>query len=224
MIKLHHLENSRSTRILWLLEELNLDYELITYKRTAKTLRAPKSAQSLHPLGRFPIVEVDGRILVESGAIITYMVAREGKCKPTDEEDQLQYTYWLHYAEGSAMTPMIVKLITTGMKNTKLPFFIKPIVKSIAKKIDQSFTDGEIQTHFGWIEKFLSEHQYFAGDHFSAADIQMSYPIQASFVRSDVFPNRPFTQAWLDRVQSRSAYQQALIKGGAPIMSKVPHS
>lgn len=221
MIRVHHLETSRSTRLIWALEELELAYELVEYTRHPKTRRAPVSAKSLHPLGRFPMLEIDGQILAESGAILTYLVEREGKLGPIDGS-AVDYTYWMHYAEGSAMLPLLVKLITSGVRGARLPFFIKPIAKTIANKIDENFTDGELQAHFGWIEQALEGKTYFAGEQFSAADIQMSYPIQASFARADVFPARPNTSAWLERVQSRPAFATALQKGGEPIMTATP--
>ena len=221
MIKVHHLETSRSTRLIWALEELNLDYELIEYKRHPETKRAPDTAKALHPLGRFPLLEIDGKVIVESGAILTYLVEREGKLGAAEGAKE-DYTYWMHYAEGSAMLPLLLKLITTGLRNAKVPFFIKPISKAIAGKIDATFTDGELKAHFGWIETALEGKTYFAGETFSAADIQMSYPVQASFARADMLPDRPNTQAWLERVQSRPAFKKALEKGGEPIMTAVP--
>ena len=220
MVKVHHLETSRSTRLIWALEELNLDYELIAYKRHPETRRAPDSVKALHPLGRFPLLEIDGKVIVESGAILTYLVEREGKLGVAESAKE-DYTYWMHYAEGSAMLPLLVKLITSGVRTARVPFFIKPIVKAIATKIDGSFTDRELKAHFGWIEEALQGKTYFAGDAFSAADIQMSYPVQASFARSDMLPDRPNTKAWLDRVQSRPAFLRALQKGGKPIMTAI---
>ncbi|MBR59273.1 MAG: glutathione S-transferase [Myxococcales bacterium] len=221
MIRVHHLETSRSTRLIWALEELGLDYELVAYQRHPETKRAPDSAKALHPLGRFPILEIDGKVIVESGAILTYLVDREGKlCAAVGAKEE--YTYWMHYAEGSAMLPLLLKLVTSGVRTAKVPFFIKPITKAIAAKIDGTFTDGELTAHFGWIEEALEGRMYFAGDTFSAADIQMSYPIQASFARADMLPDRPNTKAWLDRVQSRPAFQRALKKGGEPIMTGTP--
>lgn len=221
MIKVHHLEHSRSTRLLWALEELGLAYDVVEYKRNPKTLRAPDTAKALHPLGRFPLLEIDGKVIVESGAILTYLVDREGKLGPVEGAKE-DYTYWMHYAEGSAMLPLSVKLITSGVRAAPVPFFIKPIARTIANKIDATFTDGELNTHFGWIEEALGGKTYFAGDEFSAADIQMSYPIQASFTRADMLPNRPNTRAWLDRVQARPAFTRALEKGGEPIIKSVP--
>lgn len=221
MVKIHHLETSRSTRLIWALEELGIDYDLVAYKRHPKTRRAPDEAKALHPLGRFPMLEIDGKVLVESGAILTYLVEREGRLGPVDGAGE-DYTYWMHYAEGSAMLPLLVKLITSGVRAAPLPFFIKPIAKAIANKIDHNFTDGELTTHFGWIETALEGKSYFAGDAFSAADIQMSYPIQASFARAEMLPDRPNTRAWLERVESRPAFKRAVDKGGQPIMTQIP--
>ena len=120
------------------------------------------------------------------------------------------------------MLPLLVKLITSGVRAAPLPFFIKPIAKAIANKIDQNFTDGELTTHFRWIETALEGKPYFAGDAFSAADIQMSYPIQASFARAEMLPDRPNTRAWLERVESRPAFKRAVDKGGQPIMTHIP--
>jgi glutathione S-transferase len=222
MIKLHHLETSRSTRLLWLLEELELSYELVVYKRDPKTIRAPESLKALHPLGRSPLLEIDGKILAESGAIMTYLTHREGKLGSPTDDARVDYNYWLHYAEGSAMTPLMVKLLTTGIRNAPVPFFVKPLLRAIASKVDGTFTDGELATHFGWIETALSNRAYFAGEDFSAADIQMSYPIQASFARAGMLPDRPNTASWLKRVESRAAFKKAVEKGGEPILTTMP--
>ena len=128
----------------------------------------------------------------------------------------------MHYAEGSAMTPILVKLITTGIKNAPVPFFIKPIGATVAGMVDKTFTNGELRAHFGWVEESLSTGTYFVGETFSAADIQMSYPVQASFARQDLLPNRPYTRAWLDRVEARPAFKKAFELGGEPIMTTMP--
>jgi len=222
MIRVHHLETSRSSRLLWLLEELELSYDVVTYKRDPKTIRAPKSMKAVHPLGRAPLLEIDGHILAESGAIMEYLTEREGKLGPASVESRRTYQYWLHYAEGSAMTPILVKLLTGGIRHASVPFFMRPIMRIIANRVDNAYTDDELITHFGWIESALSEQEYFAGHRFSAADIQMSYPIQGSFVRGDILPERPHTTAWLERVESRPAYQRALEKGGEPMLRRAP--
>ena len=222
MIRVHHLEASRSTRLLWLLEELEIDYEIVRYQRDSKTMRAPASLREIHPLGRSPLLEIDGQILAESGAILMYLTEREGRFGPPQADGKQDFHYWLHYAEASAMPPLLVKLLTTTMRRAKVPFFIKPIVRTVAEQLDATFTDGELRAHFGWIEEALSTRDFFAGSAFTAADIQMSFPIQASFARAGVLPERPFSQAWLKRVESRPAYQRALEKGGPPIMKTLP--
>ena len=198
-----------------------LEGELVEYKRHPKTRRAPATAKALHPLGRFPMLEIDGKVIVESGAILTYLVEREGKLGPSDGAKE-DYTYWMHYAEELSDAATFGEAYHQWGARSAGPFFLKPIPKAIANKIDDNFTDGELTAHFGWIEKALEGKSYFAGDAFSAADIQMSYPVQASFARAEMLPNRPNTKAWLDRVEARPAFQKAREKGGEPIMTAMP--
>ncbi len=214
MIRLHHLETSRSTRILWLFEELGLDYELVQYKRDPKTMRAPPELKEVHPLGRSPLVGVDGRVLAESGAILEYFCEREGALRPT--EHLQDFRYWLHYAEGSAMSPLLLRLVLNKLRSAPMPFFIKPIARGIADKVDASFVTGELQAHFGWVETHLTGRDWFVGDEFSAADIQMSYPVMASLERAGL-PPRPATEAWVARITARPAWKKALEVGGEPI-------
>lgn len=218
MITLHHLENSRSTRILWLLEELDLDYEVTRYKRDPKTMRAPPSLKAVHPLGRSPLVSVDNQVLAESGAILEYFCEREQRLRPHDAETLQTWRYWLHYAEGSAMPPLLVKLIFLKLRGDAVPWLIRPIARGIADTVDKTFTNGELTAHFGWVETWLSAHEHFAGD-FSAADIQMSYPVEASLSRAGL-EERPATTAWLARMRARPAYAKALELGGPPIPGK----
>ena len=213
-IKVHHLNFSRSLRVLWLLEELELDYTIQSWERD-KNFRAPAAAADVHPLGRFPMVEVDGRVLVESGAVLDYFANREGKLKPTDEAEKLECTMFLHYAEGSLTPPLLVSLIFARLRSAPMPFFIKPIARGIADKIDQSYTHPTLDLHLGFVEKTLSERPYFAGDSFSIADIQMFYPVEAALSRAP--GERPNMVAWRDRVTSRPAYQRAEAKGGKAV-------
>jgi glutathione S-transferase len=218
VITLHHLENSRSTRILWLLEELHLEYEVTRYKRDPKTMRAPASLRQVHPLGRSPLVSVDNQVLAESGAILEYFCEREQRLRPSDAETLQTWRYWLHYAEGSAMPPLLVKLIFLKLRGDAVPWLIRPIARGIADTVDKTFTNGELTAHFGWVEQWLSENEHFAGD-FSAADIQMSYPVEASLSRAGL-EERPATTAWLARMRARPAYAKALELGGPPIPGK----
>lgn len=213
-IKVHHLNYSRSLRILWLLEELELEYSIESWERDGN-FRAPIEAARVHPLGRFPMVEVDGRVLAESGAILEYFADRESKLRPIDEDERLECTLFLHYGEGSVMPPLLVRLILDRLRAAPVPFFVKPIAKGIAAKIDESYTTPALKLHLGFIEKTLGERTYFAGDTFSIADIQMFYPVEAALSRSD--ESYPNMAAWRDRVTSRPAYQRAEAAGGTAV-------
>ena len=213
-VKVHHLNFSRSLRVLWLLEELGLDYEIQPWERDAN-FRAPSAAAEVHPLGRFPMVEVDGRVLAESGAVLEYFADREEKLRPTDEAEKLECRFFLHYAEGSLMSPLLVQLILTRLRNAPMPFFIKPIARGIADQIRKGYSGPALDLHLGFVEQTLSERPYFAGDNFSIADIQMIYPVEAGLSRAA--SERPNMQAWLERVTSRPAYQRAEAKGGTAV-------
>lgn len=213
-IKVHHLNYSRSLRVLWLLEELGLDYSIEPWERD-ENFRAPQEAQRVHPLGRFPMVEVDGRTLAESGAVLEYFADREGKLRPTDDEENLECRFFLHYGEGSVMPPLLVRLILTRLRGAPVPFFVKPIARGIADKIDQSYTTPALDLHLGFVEKTLGERPYFAGDTFSIADIQMFYPVEGALSRAGgEYPNMA---AWRERVTSRPAYQRAEAAGGSAV-------
>lgn len=217
MITVHHLNNSRSQRVLWLLEELGLDYEIKRYERDPKTMLAPPSLKAVHPLGKSPVI-TDGELTVaESGAIIEYLVERYGKGRlvpAAGTNDKLRYTYWLHYAEGSAMSPLLLKLVFNRIESAPMPFFAKPIAKAIAGKAQSSFVDPQIRLHLDYLEGELGKSTWFAGDDFSAADIQMSFPLEAAAARGGLNGNRPKLMAFLQRIHARPAYQKALAKGG----------
>ncbi len=215
-IKVYHLNYSRSLRVLWLLEELGLEYSIQSWERD-KNFRAPAAATEVHPLGRFPMVEVDGCVLAESGAVMEYFAGREGKLRPTDKAENLECTFFLHYAEGSVMPPLLVRLIFDRMRSAPMPFFIKPIARGIADKVDESYTTPALDLHLGFVEKTLAERPYFAGQTFSIADIQMFYPVEAALSRAK--GERPNMSAWRDRVTSRPAYQRAEAQGGPAIPS-----
>jgi len=214
----HHLEHSRSLRVLWLLEELGLTYDIRRYARDAN-FRAPPELSAVHPLGRSPVVEVDGHVLAESGAIIEYLVEREGgKLGPQEPEAKLRYRFFLHYAEGSAMPPLLVQFIVDKIRTQKVPFFVKPITAKIADGLEQGFSGPAIATHFGFVERELVARPYFAGQEFSAADIQMIYPVEAALSRGK--GNWPSLRAWRERVTARPAYQRAEAKGGPAMPSR----
>lgn len=216
-IVVHHLERSRSHRLLWLLEELGLDYELKTYERDPKTMRAPKSATSVHPRGRFPMLEIDGLVLAESGAIVEELLDRhpDAGLRPTDAEGLRRYRYFLHYAEGSLMSPLLVGLITGQLRGKNVPFLVRPIAKAIAGNVDAAYTTPELKAHVAFLEQELAEREYVAGD-FSGADIQLSYPVAALLTRTSTEAG-PKLRAYFERLEARPAYQAALAKGG-PVM------
>lgn len=216
-IVVHHLDHSRSLRTLWMLEELELPYEVREYKRD-KAFRAPLEAQRVHPLGRFPMVEVDGHVLAESGAIAEYFAEREGKLGPRTDDEKLLYRFFLHYAEGSAMPPLLVQLIVDKVRAAKVPFFVKPIVKAIAKQVESSYSGPAIDLHFGFIDAELQKRPYFAGDALTMADIQMLYAVEAGLARGG--GSRPHIEAWRKRIGARPAFVRALQKGGPAIPSR----
>ena len=218
MLTLHHLNNSRSQRILWLLEELALPYEIVRYQRDAKTMLAPPELRRVHPLGKSPVVTSDdGLTLAESGAIIETVVERygQGQLAPVaGTPEALRYRYWLHYAEGSAMPPLLLKLVFDKIENTPMPFFVKPIAKAISGKAKSGFITPQITTHLDFMEAELGKSLWFAGDAFTGADIQMSFPVEAAQSRGGLNASRPKLMAYLERIHARPAYQRALERGG----------
>jgi glutathione S-transferase len=217
MITVHHLNNSRSQRVLWLLEELGLEYEIRRYQRDPKTMLAPPSLRAVHPLGKSPVITDGALTLAESGAIIEYVVDRygDGRLAPaTGTPERLRYTYWLHYAEGSAMPPLLMKLIFDRIETAPMPFFARPIARAIAGRAKSSFIEPQIALHLAYQESELAKHRWFAGNEFTAADIQMSFPIEAAAARAGLDASRPKLAAFLDRIHARPAYQRALERGG----------
>lgn len=218
MITVHHLNNSRSQRILWLLEELGLEYNIQSYERDPKTLLAPVSLQQVHPLGKSPVITDGTLTLAESGAIIEYLVKQYGEerlAPPSGTPERWRYTYWLHYAEGSAMPPLLLKLVFDRIEQQPMPFFVKPIAHLITRRTKEAFIMPQITQHLNYLESELEKTPWFAGDEFTAADIQMSFPIEAAVARGGLNASRPRLMEFCDRIHSRSAYQRALERGGA---------
>ena len=217
MITVHHLENSRSQRVLWLLEELGLAYEVKRYARDPKTMLAPPELAAVHPLGKSPVI-TDGKVTVaESGAIVEYLLDTYGQGRlrpPPGTAEGRQFTYWLHFAEGSAMPPLLMKLVFDKVRTAPVPFFIKPVVKAIADKVTKSFIAPNLQRQFDFMEAELAKRPWFAGAKFSAADIQMSFPVEAAAARAGLDASRPRLMDWLKRIHARPAYQRALEVGG----------
>ena len=217
MIIVHHLNYSRSQRVLWLLEELGLPYDIRSYKRNARTMLAPPELRNVHRLGKSPVI-TDGEItLAESGAILEYLVQRygEGRLKPTaGTPDALRYLYWMHYAEGSLMPPLLMKLVFDQIQKARMPFFAKPIASTIAQKALKGFVMPQINNHLDFLESELGAGPWFAGAEFTAADIQLSFPLEAARARGGLDGGRPRLIDFLARIHARPAYARALERGG----------
>jgi len=217
MIVVHHLNNSRSQRVLWLLEELGVPYEVKRYERDVATMLAPASLRAVHPLGKSPVVTDGGLTLAESGAIIEYLAGRygDGRLVPAPGTPMRQrYTYWMHYAEGSAMPPLLLKLVFSRVESAPMPFFVKPIARAIVGRAMTSFIDPQIKLHLDFMESELGKSAWFAGDDFTAADVQMSFPLEAAASRGGLDASRPRLMRFLDTIHARPAYKKALERGG----------
>jgi glutathione S-transferase len=217
MITVHHLNHSRSQRILWLLEELGLDYEIKRYERDPKTMLAPASLRAVHPLGKSPVITDGDLTIAESGAIVDYLIERygAGRLAPAaGTAERLRYTYWLHYAEGSAMAPLLLKLVFDKIEAAPMPFFVKPIAKAISGKAKSSFINPQINQHLDYLEAELGKNPWFAGREFSGADIQLSFPLEAAAARGGLDAGRPRLMDFLKRIHARPAYQRAIERGG----------
>jgi glutathione S-transferase len=217
MIVVHHLNHARSQRVLWLLEELGLEYEIKRYRRDAKTMLAPASLRAVHPLGKAPVITDGSLTLAESGAIVEYLVERygNGRLVPAPgTPERLRYTYWLHYAEGSAMPPLLLKLVFDRIAKGPVPFFVKPVAKAISQRVLSTFVNPQIELHLDFMEAELEKSPWFGGMEFSAADIQLSFPLEAAAARAGLTASRPKLMAYLDRIHARPAYQRALERGG----------
>lgn len=217
MITVHHLDNSRSQRLLWLLEELELPYEIRHYKRDAKTMLAPPELRAVHPLGKSPVMTDAENTVAESGAIVDYLIERHGggRLAPAaGTPEHLRYRYWLHFAEGSAMSPLLMKLVFDRIAAAKMPFFAKPVARGIAAKALAGFVTPNLERHLDFMEAELGRSAWFAGEAFSAADIQMSFPIEISTQRAGLDARRPKLMAFLERIHARPAWRRALERGG----------
>jgi len=216
MIVVHHLNDSRSQRVLWLLEELGLPYEVKRYQRDAKTMLAPAELRAIHPLGKSPVID-DGDVRVaETGAIVDYLIETYGQGRlraAPGTEDGRRYTYWLHYAEGSAMPPLLLKLVFSQLPR-RAPALLRPLVKGIANKALTGFVDPQLRTHAAFWEGELGRAPWFGGQAFGAADIMMSFPVEAAASRAIALVDYPRLAAFLKAIRARPAYQRALERGG----------
>ena len=218
MITVHHLNNSRSQRVLWLLEELGLPYEIKKYQRDAKTMLAPPELTRVHPLGKSPVITDNSVTVAESGAIMEYLLETYGAGRlvpAAGGEDKRRFTYWMHFAEGSAMPPLLLKLIFDRIGSGQgMPFFVKPIAKGIAGKVKSLMVEPNLKRQLDFMEGELNKSEWFAGSEFSAADIQMSFPIEAAAQRAGLDASRPKLMAYLKKIHARPAYKRALERGG----------
>jgi glutathione S-transferase len=202
---------------LWLLEELGLEYEIVRYQRDPKTMLAPPELKAIHPLGKSPVITDNGVTVAESGAIVEYLIDTYGNGRLAPQagtEERRRWTYFLHYAEGSAMAPLLMKLIFDRVETSPAPFFVKPIARGIAQKVKGSYILPQIDMHLDYLESELGKSSWFAGSEFSAADIQMSFPLEAASARGGLDTSRPNLAAFLKRIHSRPAFQRALERGG----------
>lgn len=216
MITLHHLNNSRSQRVLWLLEELELPYEIKLYQRDPKTMLAPPALRQIHPLGKSPVITDDGLTIAESGAIVEYLIERyaDGKFIPAHgTPERLRYRYWLHYAEGSAMPLLLLQLIFSRLPQA-VPALIRPIARLIAGGFRQKFLSPQLARHLQYLEDELAQGGWFAGDSFTAADIQMSFVVEGLRSRGGLDARYPHLLRYLEAIHARPAYQRALERGG----------
>jgi len=218
MILVHHLNNSRSQRVLWLLEELGLPYEIEPHTRDPRTSLAPPSLRAVHPLGKSPIL-VDGDLmLAETGAIVDYLLATYGGGRLVPAQgtpEYRRYVYWMHYAEGPAMQPLVLKVIFDAVESGPVPFFIRPITKGLARALKGKLVTPELERHLTFLEAELAGRPWFAGEAMSAADIMMSFPLQAAAARAGLDATRPNLMALLARIEARPAWQRAIERGGA---------
>ena len=227
MIIVHHLETSRSQRILWLLEELGLPYEIVRYKRDGKTRLAPPELRRIHPMGKSPVV-VDGETAVaESGAILEYLATTYGghaqgelaHLQPAPGTPEwLPVRYWMHFAEGSIMNWLVMKLVFLSIPSQPMPFFARPVARKLCEQVQRKLIDPNIASAVQLMESHLTHHKWFAGEELTVADFQMSFPVEAAFARAAGAADLPCLRAYRDRMQARPAYQRALEKGGPVLL------
>ena len=201
MLAFHHLNNSRSQRVLWLLEELGVPYEILRYQRQPD-MRAPAELRAIHPLGKSPVITDNGNTIAESGAIVEYLVDTYGDGRlipPPKTPERLRYTYWLHYAEGSAMSPLLLKLLFTLMPK-RAPALLRPLVRKVSNQALTTLVNPQLKQHMAYWEGELAKTEWFAGHEFTAADIQMSFPLEAAAARGGLEQGHPRAMAFLERI------------------------
>lgn len=226
-LTVHHLEASRSQRILWLLEELGLPYELKRYARDPKTKLAPAELKNIHPLGKSPVITDGETVVAESGAIIEYLVETYG-AQATGELAQLEPArtssayracrFWMHYAEGSLMNWLVMTLVFDTIPRQPMPFFVRPVARGICSTVQRKLIAPNVRSALAFMDAHLAQHRWFAGEQLSMADFQMSFAVEAALARGGDVSSWRHLQAYRERMQARPAYQQALRKGGPVLM------
>jgi glutathione S-transferase len=217
VIIVHHLNNSRSQRVLWLLEELGVPYEVKRYERDPKTMLAPPALLAVHPLGKSPVITDGDLTVAESGAIVEYLVGKYGGGRlipPAGSKERMRYTYWLHYAEGSAMPPLLLKLVFDRVSTAPMPWPFSAMARRIAADVKSAFVQPQLTRHLDFMEGELKSCLWFAGEEFTAADIQMSFPLEAAVSRAGLDASRPKLFGFLERIHAREPYKCALERGG----------
>ncbi|MFN3960845.1 MAG: glutathione S-transferase family protein [Parvularculaceae bacterium] len=217
MIVVHHLENSRSQRVLWLLEELGLPYEVKRYERDKKTNLAPKELLKVHPTGKSPLIADDGAVIAETGAIVEHLIEERGggRLQPArGTPEWRRYRYWMHAAEGSYMPPLVLTLMLGRMETAPMPFFAKPIAKRLTGAVRQGYLDHTIAALFGHLDAELAKSPFLAGNDLTGADIMMSFPAEAALQRGPETLKAGRIKAYVDRLHARPAYKRALERGG----------
>lgn len=221
MLRVHHLNNSRSQRVLWLLEELGCAYEVVPHGRDPATMMAPAALVGVHPLGKSPVIEADGVVLAETGAIVEYIVETRGKGRmqpPAGTPEHLRCRYWLHYAEGSLMAPLTMRLLFDQIERAPVNFLIRKIIQGLARSVKAGYIDKQIGRHLDYLEAELARSAWFAGDALSIADIMMSFPVQVAAAQG-VLGTRPRLRAWLAAVEAREAWARGVARGGPYTLS-----
>jgi glutathione S-transferase len=228
MLVVHHLETSRSQRVLWLLEELGVPYELKTYRRNPATRLAPPELRQVHPLGKSPVIVDDGEVVAESGAIIEYLVEKYGADRPGElaglqpapgSREHRQCRYWMHYAEGSLMNWLVMKLVFMTIPKQPMPFFVRPVARALCGNVQQRLVDPNLHAATAFIEQHLGQHTWFAGPRLTMADFQMSFAVEALLARGSTPQSSPRLREYLQRIRARPAYQRAEQKGGPVVMA-----
>ena len=228
MITVHHLETSRSQRVLWLLEELGVPYALKIYQRDPLTKLAPASLKAVHPLGKSPVITEGEDTIAESGAILEYLAERYGAQAKGDLAGLLpaagtpqhrQARFWMHYAEGSLMNWLVMKLVFMTIPTQPMPFFVRPIARQLCAAVQAKLIDPNLASALAFIEAHLGTHAWFAGDQISLADFQMSFAVEAVLARGADARQFPRLAAYKARMLARPAYQRAVAKGGPVLMA-----